>query len=418
MVTLYEHQKLGKQYLLEKKKACLFFEVGTGKTYTALSALCELPKKSKVLIVAPKRVLEHVWLKQTEYDLSDWDVSYINYEKIARDKSITSNIYDCIVLDEVHKIKGKTSNTSKRIWCLSKKAKYVWGLTGTPYANNYADIYNIYKHMDIDEFEETYNQFVCKYYYVRPLEKGIYSIPILIAPRYDMIKTLIPRIEYHSMTKRASDCIDLPEKTTNVRWIDGMCTPKYKEIESGIFKIDSDKRTMLKLEAINKAHQAANGFVYDDFTRVIDLKTNKKLETLMSLCSTYLEEINKIIVVYNYKADLEKITATLGSEFYVTTDVKTFETDEECQILFLQFSQAEGLNLQFCTHMIFYTYDYSFLKYDQMCGRIYRSGQKNNVTYDVLINSNTIEEKIWKAIHNKQSADEFLKGALTIYGDE
>jgi superfamily II DNA or RNA helicase len=60
MVELYEHQKLGKEYLLTQHYACLFFEVGTGKTYTALSAITELPKNYKILIVAPKRVLEHV----------------------------------------------------------------------------------------------------------------------------------------------------------------------------------------------------------------------------------------------------------------------------------------------------------------------------------------------------------------------
>jgi superfamily II DNA or RNA helicase len=60
MVELYEHQKLGKEYLLQQRKACLFFEVGTGKTFTALSALTELPTNYKILIVAPKRVLDHV----------------------------------------------------------------------------------------------------------------------------------------------------------------------------------------------------------------------------------------------------------------------------------------------------------------------------------------------------------------------
>ena len=82
------------------------------------------------------------------------------------------------------------------------------------------------------------------------------------------------------------------------------------------------------------------------------------------------------------------------------------------QILFLQFGQAEGLNLQYCNNMIYYTYDYSFLKYEQMCGRIYRNGQKNTVTYTVLINENTIEEKVWWAIQNKKNIDEFLKEAL------
>jgi superfamily II DNA or RNA helicase len=60
MVNLYEHQKLGKEYLLKHYKACLFFEVGTGKTFTALSALTELSTAYKILIIAPKRVLEHV----------------------------------------------------------------------------------------------------------------------------------------------------------------------------------------------------------------------------------------------------------------------------------------------------------------------------------------------------------------------
>ena len=104
-----------------------------------------------------------------------------------------------------------------------------------------------------------------------------------------------------------------------------------------------------------------------------------------------MEETNKIIVVYLYKEDLIELKNKL-KDFDCTEDVESFKTTS--QILFLQYSQAEGLNLQFCNHMIFFTYDYSFLKFDQMCGRIYRSGQKNNVTYDILINRNTIEEKI------------------------
>ena len=409
MVKLYEHQKLGKEYLLKNYKACLFFEVGTGKTFTALSALTELSTSYKVLIIAPKKVLEHVWLKDTTYDLSKWDVTYINYEKISRDNTITSKLYDVIILDEVHKIKGKTTNISKRISKLTKTAKYVWGLTGTPIANNYADIYNIYKHMNIIEFTMSYNQFCEEYYYVRPLEKGIYTIPILIAPKTFKLKELMKRIGKHSMTKKAIDCIDLPEKRTTIHKITGMNTPKYKEIEQGIFNVSNELRTMIKLEAINKAHQAANGFVYSIGHVVNDIEHNKKLDKLLDLVDTYMEETDKLIIVYYYKEDLWQLFNIL-SEYKCTTNVTDFENSS--QILLLQYGQAEGLNLQFCKKMIFYTYDYSFLKFDQMCGRIYRSGQKNNVTYDILINTNTIEDKIWWAIDNKKSTDDFLKGAL------
>ena len=409
MVNLYEHQKLGKKYLLTERWACLFFEVGTGKTYTALSALTELPKSFKILIVAPKRVLEHVWLKDTTFDISEWDVTYLNYEKIARDKDIIKRRFDVIILDEVHKIKGKSTNTSNRIRKLTSTAEYVWGLTGTPVANNYADVYNIFKNMNIIEFEMSYNQFCAEYYYIRPLEKGIYTIPILIAPKTAKLKELMTRIGKHSMTKKAIDCIDLPEKRINVHKITGMNSTKYKQIENGIFDIRDELKTMIKLEAINKAHQAANGFVYSTGHVVNKLETNKKDEKLLDLVYTYLEETDKIIIVYYYKEDLSTLR-TLLWEFSPTTDIDDFEKDSK--ILLLQFGQAEGLNLQFCNKMIFYTYDYSFLKFDQMCGRIYRSGQKNNVTYDILINTNTIEDKIWWAIDNKKSTDEFLKGAL------
>ena len=121
------------------------------------------------------------------------------------------------------------------------------------------------------------------------------------------------------------------------------------------------------------------------------IKENNKLDKIYDLCEMYLEETDKIIVVYLYKEDLIELKNKL-KDFKYTENIDSFRT--ESQILFLQYSQAEGLNLQFCNHMIFYTYDYSFLKFDQMCGRIYRSGQKNNVTYDILINKDTIEEKI------------------------
>ena len=90
------------------------FEVGTGKTFTALDAVLKLPK-GRLLIVAPKRVLEKMWKKEKHYDLSKHIVTYDNYERIARDKYFTRNTYDYIILDEVHRIKGRTSKTSKKL---------------------------------------------------------------------------------------------------------------------------------------------------------------------------------------------------------------------------------------------------------------------------------------------------------------
>ena len=186
-----------------------------------------------------------------------------------------------------------------------------------------------------------------------------------------------------------------------------MVTPKYREIANGILKFpDGRKETMIPLETINKMHQAANGFVYDPDGGVHKFKENPKLRALDEQLQDLLEETERVIVVYLYQKDLEELK-TLKYDW--TTDPFDFPNK---QIIFVQFAQSEGLNLQYCNQMIFYNYDYSFLNFDQMKGRIYRTGQTKPVTYTIYIARNTIEEKVWKAISTKQSIDEFLKEAL------
>lgn len=405
-ITLYQHQQKGKELLLKNKKYCLFFEVGTGKTFTALSALCELPE-CKVLIVAPKRVLENVWKKDTNYDLSKYDVTYLNYEKIARDKNFIKNTYDVIILDEVHKLKGKATKTSRKFRTVTAKAEYVWGLTGTPVANNYADVFNIFRNMNIVEFNMSYDEFVCRYYYTKQLESGVgFRFEILLSPKPFMVDELMERVGKHSMVKEAKDCIDLPEKRTDVVYIDGMVSEKYRELKDGILRTDEYEKTMIPLETLNKLHQASNGFFYDDNKNVHKVCENKKLKELNDILEDMLEETERVIIVFQYQQDLEELK-TLKYEW--TTDPTEFPNK---QLLFIQYGQSEGLNLQYCNQMIFYSYDYSFLNYEQMTGRIYRNGQKNNVVYTILISKGTIEEKIWWAIKNKKSRDEFLKETL------
>lgn len=405
-IQLYQHQTEGVNFFLEHKKVCLFYEVGTGKTFIALDSLCKLPS-GDVLIVAPKRVLENVWKKDNNYDLSKHNVTYMNYEKIARDKEFTRKRWDYIILDEVHKLKGKSTKTSRKFTVVCKKATHVLGLTGTPVANSYADVYNIYKHCDISEFYMDYDSFVFRYYYTKTMDSSCgFKFQILLSPKPSMLPELMDKIGKHSLVRRARDCIELPDRRTEIIKVKGMVGERYKELSKGIFRTPSYSKTMIKLEAINKMHQAANGFVYDDFGDAIEICKNNKLKELENILDDMLEETEKVIIVYQYKKDLENLQTL---EYDWTTDPSEFPNK---QILFLQFGQSEGLNLQYCNQMIFYSYDYSFLNYEQITGRIYRKGQVNPVVYTVLVSEGTIEEKIWWAIENKKSRDEFLKECI------
>lgn len=61
-----------------------------------------------------------------------------------------------------------------------------------------------------------------------------------------------------------------------------------------------------------------------------------------------------------------------------------------------------------CTKMTFYTMDYSYINFDQMLHRIYRLGQESKLQIDILVATGTVEEKIWKAVHNKKTLSDLF----------
>lgn len=408
--SLWEHQISGAKALIKNKKYCLFFGVGTGKTITAKYALSFLPRHYKVLICAPKKVITHMWLQEKSFGLDDvFDIEYINYEKISRDKVFKDRKWDVIILDEVHRVKGLSSKVSKAIRAVSKKAEYVWGMTGTPVANTIVDVYAIYKNMSITEFHENYKQFIEKYFIFKPLPAphGIF-IPLIFG--LDKVKgnELIARMGKHCMVKRTEDCVDLPEEVFRIVTTPFKPSEEYRLLAKGVLKEIDRMSTPQRLVAVNKYHQLANNFLYVDGVAVELSKRNGKYDFLKDYLHDHLEEAERTIIVYWFQRDLQDL---LKLPFKVTTDPNKFKDN---QILLMQFGQGEGLNLQYCNNMILYTYDYSYLKYEQIIGRIKRAGQMSNkITITVLINDNNIERKIWKAIKNKQSTDEFLKGALS-----
>lgn len=85
-------------------------------------------------------------IEDLKYNSGDLNLFLFNYESVKGFEEDILNLIDknCIlVYDEVHKIKkinGTLANTSISI---SKKAKYIVTLTGTPIPNSYLDIYNI-----------------------------------------------------------------------------------------------------------------------------------------------------------------------------------------------------------------------------------------------------------------------------------
>lgn len=164
-----DYQKLGARESSLSEGYGLFMEQGTGKTLTAIIAACNLPKGSRVLVVAPNNVRLN-WVREFDkfatcsvqatvlrgtqvtrvsqlVDLirnnkKDLSVAVIGYDTIPGILEALQMItWDLIILDESHYIRNVKTKRWKYVLKLRDRAKRRLVLTGTPIANSLNDLW-------------------------------------------------------------------------------------------------------------------------------------------------------------------------------------------------------------------------------------------------------------------------------------
>lgn len=415
------YQELGHLFLLERKHCCLFYKPGKGKTYPTIDALRDVDEskngKANVLILSTADAIKNMWNAEiVPQDILPKNTVLMSFNAAIQEATKTKLMsvkWDVIIVDECHKIKSHNSKSSKLVYLLSKKAEYVWGLSGTPRGNNDIDIFCQFHNMCIGEWGDiNYTQFVSQCCDVDQKFFGgrCITMPIGINHRYKIgwernIATFTQRIDYDEED-------DMPELSVNLIELPYVPTKEYLQAEQGVVSIGDYENTLTKLTAIQKLHQAVNGFLYvpDENGNIVThtIEHNKKLDWLTN--SHNLQD-EPTVIVYRFTADLVNITSHLNKTYghiIWTEDVEYFKSGG-AKILLLQCSRCESFNLQMCRRIIFYTLDYSYIKYNQMLHRVWRMGQTENVRIDVLTFKDTVETKIWEAVKNKEKlADLFM----------
>lgn len=417
-----EYQEVGHLFLLEQKHCCLYYKPGKGKTYPTIDALRDVDKskggKAKVLILSTADAIKNMWNAEiVPQNILPENTVLMSLSAAIQEKTkvkLTSIKWDVLIIDECHKIKSHNSKSSKLVYMLSKKTEYVWGLSGTPRGNNDIDIFCQFHNMCIGEWGKiTYTHFVnqCCDIDRKFFHGQMITVPIGISDRYKEgwernIALYTQRIGY-------TEEDDMPELNVEVIKLPYVPTKEYLQAEEGVISISEYETTMTKLAAIQKLHQAVNGFLYlyndCDERSIYNIERNKKLDWLKDNLTN-----EPTVIVYRFEADLIAIKEELDKDNRsYTEDVEKFKSGN-CNVLLLQCSRCESFNLQMCKNIIFYTLDYSYIKYNQMLHRVWRMGQDENVSIKILIFKDTVETKIWNTVRNKERlADLFMsiKGA-------
>lgn len=404
------YQDVGRWFLFERKHACLFYKPGKGKTYPCIDAVREVDKdkngNAKVLVLSTADAIKNMWNAEiVPQNILPKNTVLMTFNSAIVEKTKEQLLkikWDVIIVDECHKVKSHNTKTSKLVYQLSKKAEYVWGLSGTPRGNNDIDIYCQFHNLCISDWGKiSYTQFVNQCCDVDSKFFGgrMVTVPIGINHRYQAgwernIAMYTQRIDYDPED-------EMPELDVNLVELPYVPTKEYLEAEQGVISVGEYETTMAKLAAIQKLHQVVNGFLYltDEYglRRTYNIEYNKKLDWLEKTLTN-----EPTTIVYRFEEDLNRIKSKLDDlNYHYTEIVEDFKAGKST-ILLLQCARCESFNLQMCHRIIFYTLDYSFIKYNQMLHRVWRMGQKEDVTIDVLTFENTVETKIWRAVKNKE----------------
>lgn len=396
-----QYQELGKELLLSKKHACLFFSPGKGKTYPVIDALQEIDKikngKTKVLIISSCDAIRKMWQPEiVPQKILPADTYLVTDRTAIGDLSheLLRIKWDVIIIDESHIVKAHNSKIHKLVLKLCRNVEYAFALTGTPRGNRDIDIWCQLQALNVasqgglsySAWTRTYCDFEMGYG-----AYGKFQTPVKISDRW--LPWWNNLLDEYCMFVDYDEEDDMPDLNINILKIPYEQTKEYKQAFKGIIEVGEFATTTTKLVAISKAHQACNGYLYLPDKTIYRIHENKKLSYLNNLP-------DKCVIVYKHIADLEDLQKHFGAN--ATIDVDTFKKGKY-QILLLQCGMCQSFNLQdYCHTIIFYTMDYSFIKYKQMIHRLWRLGQKIPTAIIVMQLDNTVEKQIWLAVSQKQ----------------
>ena len=436
-----QHQKEAYDKLQRTKVGALFMEMGTGKTRTALELAVERLNDGKVdciLWLCPVSVKQTIanevkkHLENSKYNLVDSspiqncqaDIYITGIESISQSDKNYHNIFQIvdnkkpfIILDESSLIKNKYAKRTKRIWRLSEHCEYKLILNGTPISNNEQDLYCQWYFLDYRILGYTsYHSFAANHLEFHE------DYPSMIVRTHD-IEQLVSKMSPYLYQIKKSQCLDLPEKTYTSRWfnLSPHVMEYYHHAKMDVLSrpIENDWDCSWLYELFTTLQKIISGLTIEKEYIYKKITDDPRIKTLLSAIN---EMPNKKAIIWcHYKHEIKNICKILNKKGYKTAEfwgeISQIQRDEELEKFkndaqFLVANKscgAYGLNLQFCNYAIYYSNDFSWATRKQSEDRIHRQGQKNKVHIIDIIAENTIDERIYQCLQEKESLVDSFK---------
>lgn len=435
--TPFRTQKVTAAMLTMNKRAYVLSEMGCGKTRAALYAADFLLRENviqNVLVIAPLSTLSAVWdreimqyfghlstavlhgSRQKRQDLlaRKKDVYIINHDGVnVLAKELTEKQIDLIIIDEVGVYRNKQTERWKALEPIVNKAKYAWGMTGSPTPNAPTDAFGIAKLLTPKRVPKFFRQFQ------RQTMRQVTQFKwVATEDANDIVyEALQPAVRF-----KRDDCVELPP----VSYIDHdiELEPETKKTYEKLMKKLSLAFQEGEVTAANegvlfsKLLQIASGWVYTKDKGVVSLPNKNRVNELMEI----LDEVEgKVIVFASFTHTAEKLHKILVDKHIDAALITGAASKTKRDSVFGDFQNepsprvivahpgcmSHGLTLTAASTIVWFTPSVSLETYEQACARITRPGQKRKQLI-LHLSGSPIEKRLYKRLKQKAS----LQGAL------
>lgn len=433
--TLHDYQHQAVAFLQGRPKAGLFLALGLGKTAVALSAL--RPEDLPALVIAPKRVAEHVWHVEARKWRPDLTVArcvgtppqrakllssqadvYVVTRDLINEVSNQSGHFRTIILDELSGFKDKSTVRWRNAKRLCTPATNVWGLTATPMPNGLMDLWAQIALLDGGE-RLGKNLGVYRTRWFREGHRLPNGTVIDWLPRDGAEDAIHAALEDICLYMDADDKLDLPAVAYNPVVFDlpAPVRAKYREFKKELV-VDISELMGLK-EAVhsaesagvltNRLSQLSAGFLYsDDQDGTYNWIHDAKLDALAEVVENAQDNV---LVFYAYKPELKRILERFPSAQSATEQgaISAWCRGKLPIMVAHPASVGHGLNLQSGGHTIVWTtLTWSSELFQQAVGRLARQGQTHPVVVHRLEAAHTHDQHIYEVLVDKKAGEKSL----------
>lgn len=496
-ITLKPHQEQGVKFLLTREKCILAHQMGGGKSLTAIVGALE-GRCEKILIISPASVkstwydeinrfmqpdditiVEGSTWKEARFTIINYDILDNFYEipleivkkkvryvddfgnirykteekevvskkgavisEAMKNSQLFQSKFDCVIIDEAHKLSNASSGRYKIIADLLKRSqpKYIWELTGTMITNNPMNLYNILKIIDADITKDwqSYVKTYCdgKQIFVKAerdkftnaflRKKGKSSWYDLTYSEKDELNALLDQnCKKIWLTNGASNLDELKERIKHLY---------LRDLNEDIYQNFSKETKVLSypmsLEETQYYNQVWDEYIQehaDGETDIDKLIENKKLiessvlrqatsqmmiPHTIELAEKIIAKGEKVIIFCAFDKEIYTLQEHFGDKCVVHNGKLTakekdkaldrFNNDNTCMCMLGNLvSTSVGLNLIVANNIIFNSVSWLPAENQQAEYRILRIGQKNNCHIYYQVFKETYLTKMFEILNIK-----------------